>query len=87
MKLKYESAKPMRINYGFLGMTNYDGWWWNVNQRKWQFGVGCGNTSSHQPCKSVRAFRRRLRHSVPGIEFTLCSNWVGYCVFGKTKQK
>jgi len=38
--------------------------------------------SSHQSCKSVKAFRRKLKKAPKGVKFILVSKWEGYNVEG-----
>lgn len=86
MKLKYKSSKGSRINYNFLGFTTFEkGWWFNYNSNKWEINpeVGIKGYSSHQPCKSVKSFRRKLKKAPYGVNFILVSRWKGCDVFGK----
>jgi hypothetical protein len=87
MKLRFETHKHNRIKYHFIGITTFkDGWWYNKDDKEWQHNSnpklkGC-NYSSHQPCRTVKAFIRALK-SAPPIEFILVSRWKGYNVYGK----
>jgi len=95
MKLKYQAKKGSRIKYRFMGVqierepgsTMY---WYVERIHKWSNDPpwdeeGISNTA---PCKSVRAFRRKMKKwkkELPsGIYFRLISRWVGYDVNAKT---
>ena len=92
--MKYEASKKSRINYGFCGITTFvNGWWWHENDNKW---INHNNPlyisqhngySSHQPCRSVKSFKRKLTQCPSGVEFILVSRWVGHCVYGKNTSK
>lgn len=86
MKLKYQANKTIRMNYGFMGFTT-DNWWFDYATNKWikhedlEIPTIKG-FSSHQDCKSVRAFRRKLKKAPKGVKFILCSRWVGHDIIG-----
>ena len=82
--IKYEASKGNRIKHCFMGMTTLEYWWFNCNTNKWEQVTDFkkGNHSSHQPCNSVRAFRRKLKQAPVGVKFILCSRWDGHDVFG-----
>lgn len=85
MKLKYNAQKRTRINYSFIGFTTFEnGWWFNHNTNSWEQNpkVGEKGYSSHQNCRSVKAFRRKLKKAPKGVKFILVSRWVGYDVEG-----
>lgn len=85
MKLKYNAKNRSRINYGFLGFTTYEkGWWFNHNTNKWEQNIKASenNFGFIQHCKTVKAFRRKLKKAPKGVEFTLVSRWIGYNVEG-----
>lgn len=87
-KLKYEAEKNARIKYGFLGMTTFkEGWWYNDDLKQWEFGPKFGTYiySTHQPCRTVKAFKRKLKKAPKGIGFILASRWVGFDVYGAGK--
>lgn len=91
--MRYDAIKNDRTNKRFWGMTPLTdlNWWYNFDLKRWEES-GASNehhVSSHQPCKSVRAFRRKLKQAPIGVEFVLCSRWVGRDVYGHntTKQK
>jgi len=84
-KLKYEAKKLTRINYRFMGITTFEnGWWFNHNSNKWEQNPSSGEKgySSHQDCRTVRAFRRKLKSAPKGIKFILVSRWVDHNVTG-----
>ena len=86
MKLKYEANKLARINYKFMGITTFErGWWYDRDLNEWTNNPDFkrGNISSHQPCKSARAFRRKLKSAPNGVEFILVSRWYGRDITGK----
>lgn len=85
MKIKYEAPKRTRINYGFMGFTTFeDGWWFSHNTNRWEQNPKAGEKGygSHQPCRTVKAFRRKLKDAPMGVEFILVSRWVGHNVTG-----
>ena len=85
MKLKYEARKGTRINYRFMGFTTFEnGWWFNNNTNKWEQNPKAGEKgySSYRDCRTVKAFRRKLKSAPKGVEFILVSRWVGYNVTG-----
>ena len=85
MKLKYEAKKQTRIKHRFIGFTTFeDGWWFNHNTNKWELNPKEWNAgyTSHQNCKTVKSFRRKLKAAPLGIEFILVSRWVGFDVIG-----
>lgn len=84
MKLKYQAKKGNRVKYRFMGMTTYDDVWFNNNTNRWEQNpkIGENEYCSHQSCRSVRAFRRKLKKAPNGFKFVLESRWRGYDVFG-----
>jgi len=83
MKLKYEARKRTRINYRFMGFTTFEqGWWHNHDENRWEKNPSNCNYGSHEPCRSVRAFRRKLKKAPKGVKFILVSRWKGYDVTG-----
>ena len=85
MKLKYEEQKGFRINYKFMGFSTHEqGWWFSNNSNKWEKNPEAGENgySSHQDCKSMKAFRRKLKKAPKGVKFYLVSRWVGYGIDG-----
>lgn len=85
MKLKYEARNRTRIKYKFIGFTTFDkGWWFNHNTNKWEQNpsVGGKGYSSHQCCRTVKSFRRKLKQAPKGVEFILVSRWSGHNVIG-----
>ena len=87
MKMKYEAEKGSRMNYGFIGFTTIEtSWWFNYTIGKWEHNpvkkLGCGNYSSHQICRTVKAFRRKLKAAPKGVRFILVNRWIGCDVVG-----
>lgn len=85
MKLKYEAQKGFRVNYKFMGFTTHEsGWWFNYNTEIWEKNPEAGEKgySSHQSCKSMKAFRRKLKKAPKGVEFWLVSRWQGCDIKG-----
>jgi len=80
MKLKYEAIKQNRVNHNFMGFTTYENGWW-FNKDKWEQNAKAG-CSSYQDCRTVKAFRRKLKSAPKGVEFVLVSRWVGRDVIG-----
>jgi len=86
MKLKYNAQNRTRINYRFIGFTTFEsGWWFNYNTNRWEQNPKAGDKgySSHQSCRSVKAFKRKLKKAPKGVKFILVSRWIGYDVEGK----
>jgi len=78
----------MRINYRFIGFTVYKGdcgLWFIHNTNRWEYNPNTGKNgySSHQPCRTVRAFRRKLKYAPKGISFILVSRWFGHDIIGQ----
>lgn len=77
--MKYEAKKGCRINHMFTGITTFDaGWWYNIDLKKWQCNEtnhGKYNMSSHQKCRTLRAFRRKLKNMPKGVEWILVSRY------------
>lgn len=92
MKLKYQAKKDTRIKYRFMGVQidrEPDGvmYWWVEEEKRWSTAPpwNTGGISDTAPCRSVRAFRRRLREwnkYIPNdVKFVLNSRWIGYNVY------
>lgn len=84
--IKYKAKKGTRINYKFIGVTTFEsGWWFDYNTNQWEHNPKSGlkGYSSHQNCKTVKAFKRKLKKAPKGVEFILVSRWVGHDVYGK----
>ena len=88
MKLNYKAKKNKRINYGFMGFTTED-WWFDYSANKWvkDLVIDGRQFSSHQDCKSVRAFRRKLKKAPKDVKFVLCSRWMKNDVIGYGSSK
>lgn len=86
MKLTYIRKKGERVKYQFMGFTTFDeGWWFNKDLNKWQKREHIAESasfSSHQECRTVKAFRRKLKKAPKGVVFHLASRWVGFDVIG-----
>lgn len=90
MKIKYCANKHERINRGFIGITTFErSFWFNENTKQWETNPSPGEfgISTHQTCKSVRAFRRRLKSLPSGVKFILVSPYYGYDVWGYGNKK
>lgn len=90
MKVKYNARKLGRINYKFMGFTTFEqGWWYDKDLNSWTDNPDFqkGNISSHQSCKSMKAFRRKLKRAPNGVEFVLVSRWIGHDIIGKGSSK
>jgi len=86
MKLRYDAPKNSRINYRFLGFTTFDnGWWYDKILNKWVNNPDFkrGGYSTHQPCKTMKAFRRKLKQCPNGVNFILVSRWYNNDIYGK----
>lgn len=81
MKLIFEAKRGTRIKSEFTGYTSNDNGWW-FNGKAWQRFESKKQLSSHAPCFSVKAFRRKLKKAPKGVSFTLCSRYVGHNVIG-----
>lgn len=86
MKVHYDRPRGGRVKKSkFLGFTCYDHpWWFSYVDGNWHdTELPKGHSgSSHQPCKSVASFRRKLKNAPKGVEFTLESRYVGHNVIG-----
>jgi len=81
MKIRRDTGRKSRIDYGFFGMTS-DGpnrWWYNRDLRMWERDPKHGehDYATWRYCHSVRAFRRMLKDAPVGIGFKLESVWKG----------
>jgi hypothetical protein len=81
MKIRRDTGRKSRIDYGFFGMTS-DGpvrWWYNRDFRRWERDPKHGehDYATWRYCHSVRAFRRMLKDAPAGIGFKLESVWKG----------
>jgi len=84
--MRYEAPKRQRVFHTFIGMTNFDDYWWDG--KEWVLAPNhANNYSSHCNCNSLRAFRRRLKKAPKGVEFILVSRWKGYDIYGKNTAK
>jgi hypothetical protein len=86
--MKYEAQKGNRINYGFMGITTFEfGWWFSHNSNRWEQNPESGEKgcSNHQDCRTMKAFRRKLKNAPKGVEFILVSRWNGYDIIGSSK--
>lgn len=94
MKLLYDQIKGRRTkSRGFYSVTTFGGYWWVYGHDKWMKNEDIPQThqglSSHfNGCRSVRAFRRRLRqwslYLPKGVQFILVSRWGRNDVYGRT---
>ena len=83
MKLKYNKQKGLRIKYKFMGFQTYSDLWYNDTLSRWENPEwGKYSYSNTEPCRSVKAFRRKLKKCPKGVEFVLGSRYVGYDVTG-----
>jgi len=84
--MKYQAQKGNRIKHTFFDMTTYVPIWWDG--KEWTADPNRTKPySSHCPCDSVRAFRRRLKKAPRGVEFILVSRWKGHDVMGYNTTK
>ena len=85
------------MNYG----PNGESYWWHDKAQQWltrdqiveRYGEGQGGYGTHtfpRLVRSVKAFKRFVRkHSAylpAGIEFCLCSRYIGHCVYMHTRK-
>ena len=54
--------------------------WW-FNRDKWEQNAKA-RCSSYQDCRTVKAFRRKLKSAPRGVECVLVSRWAGCDVIG-----
>ena len=91
--MKYQAIKSSRIKYGFMGITTFEGEWrYHKDLHEWvnhddNYEWDGSGYSSHQPCKSVRAFRRKLKKCPKEVEFILVSRWIGHNIIGFNTKK
>jgi hypothetical protein len=83
MKLRFEAKKKSRIKNSLYGISHCGDLWYN-SKTNWvqnpDFSKGGYGTC--QPCKSVRAFRRKLKKAPKGERFILRSKWKRHDVYG-----
>jgi hypothetical protein len=89
MKVRYEAQKRLRFRRRIYGSvtTMGTGYWWHRPSRRWVYQAP-GPCSSHFfGCRTVRAFRRRLRlwasYLPAGTPFILVARYVGQDVHGR----
>ena len=87
MKLKFKANKTTRINHMFVGMTTFEeNWGYNYDLKKWEnkssLEFGKYHRYSHQGCRTMKAFRRKLKKAPKGVEFVLCSRYKGNDIIG-----
>lgn len=85
MKLKYQAKKPNRYkNNMLLGYTTFTrGWWYDCENKKWDYNPeNLAGHSTHAPCYSVRAFRRKLKDAPKGVEFVLACRFYDCDIIG-----
>jgi len=85
MKVKFQARNRTRFKKRFMGITTFEiGMWFNYNTNRWEKNPKAGEKgfSSHQDCKSVKAFKRKLKKAPKGVEFILTNRYVGYDVYG-----
>lgn len=75
---------------GFCSQDENNYWWFDYGSNQWLNDMTLltkKGFSSHQDCKSVKAFRRKLKKAPKGIKFILVSRWKGYDVIGYGNKK
>jgi len=87
MKLSYTMPKGKRTKKDKLGIfCTSKKLWYSFEANSWQIGMKAEITekgiSTHQPCKSIRAFRRKLKQAPNGFTFCLISEQRGDEVYG-----
>jgi len=84
MKLKYQRHRGDRINHNFMGFTTFELYLFNLDLKIWQHvdDLGNCNYSSHEDCRTMKAFRRKLKKCPYGVRFMLSSRWKGYNIEG-----
>ena len=85
MKLQYCEEIGKRVNHTFMGYTTYEpGWLYNHDLNRWEHAPFFSdyNYGSHAPCRSAKAFRRKLKNAPKGVKFILDSRWVGCDIIG-----
>ena len=69
------------LNSRFIGITNFDGLWWDYELKKWVPEiVGKEGGSTHAPCRSYKAFLRHIRKHPELKKAILVSRFEGYCI-------
>lgn len=77
--------KRSRVNYGFYAFTTHEtGWWYSHGTKSWVFNPDSGNApyGTHQPCRTVKAFRRHLKKAPKGVRFVLLNRFPKHNVCG-----
>lgn len=86
MKIKYEAPNGKRFHSYFRGFTTFEwGWWYNEDLHIWELDstpqTGCWST--HQRCRTLKAFIRKLKKAPHRVKFVLQNKYVGYNVYGE----
>lgn len=74
-----------KVNKGFLGMIpliNYqkeENHWWSSKDKRW---VKTETKDTFLVCRSIKAFRRRLKRAPKGVNFLLLHEDPKYSVLG-----
>lgn len=89
MKIKFKLRKGSRFKSQFRQMWELGlNWYWDEKNKKWvkcdsdEFRNNIDWMSSDAPCKSIRAFRRKLKSAPKNLTFILDSRFVGCDVSG-----
>ena len=75
------------MNNRFLWMESVDNKWrWNADKKEWFYSSASNSNSTvFLDCKTLKAFKRRLKKTPPGIQFRLVSRFIGFDVLGVNK--
>ncbi len=71
----------------FLWMESVDNKWrWNTDKKQWiNSNSSDKDTTVFLDCKTLKAFKRRLRKAPKGVQFRLVSRFIGFDVLGVNK--
>lgn len=70
---------------GFCSQDENNDWWFDYESNQWLNDMtllGKKGFSSHQWCRSVKAFRRKLKKAPKGVKFILVSKWKRHDIIG-----
>ena len=71
----------------FLWMESVDSnWRWNTGKKEWFYSSSSNSNSTvFLDCKTMKAFKRRLKKAPQGIQFRLVSRFIGFDILGVNK--
>ena len=77
--------KGMKDRFLWMESVN-DNWRWNTDKKKWiNSNSSAKDSTVFLDCKTLNAFKRRLKKTPQGIQFRLVSRFIGFDVLGVNK--